>query len=285
MIESEKANFRVAKMCGWAGVSVSGFYAWRRATPSVTARVRAGLTVEVRRVFEESNGTYGYRRVHAQLAREGHGCCDKVVKSIMAAEQLVSCHPAPWRYKTEQGTGSGPVDLIGRNFTASRPGVRFVGDITQVDTWEGPAYLSTMIDLYSREVAGWAFADNYHTDLVCETVAMARRSGRVRRRAVFHSDRGSQYTSKQFTGYLRTERMRGSMGRVGTCYDNAVAESFFASLKKELVDRTAFPTREHARKAIANYIEIWYNHLRLHSALEYQTPNEVREGFHKSTAA
>ena len=272
-------------MCRWAGVSASGYYAWCRAAPTRTAQARSELCVEVRRVFDASNGTYGYRRVHAQLSREGHLCCDKLVASIMADEGLVSCHPEPWRYKTVRGPGPGPVDLIGRDFTASRPGVRFVGDITQIDTWEGPAYLSTMIDLFNREVAGWSFADNYHTDLICETVAMGRRNGRVRRRAVFHSDRGSQYTSRQFAGCLKVNRMRGSMGRVGTCYDNAVAESFFASLKKELVDRTVFPTREHARKAIANYIEIWYNQQRLHSVLEYQTPNEVREGFRKPTAA
>jgi putative transposase len=285
LIEAEKANFSVARMCFWAGVSVSGFYAWRRSGVSATAQVRVELAVGVRRVFDASNGTYGYRRVHAQLVREGHVCCDKLVAQIMAEEGLVSCHPAPWRYRTEQGDGPGPVDLIRRDFTARRPGVRFVGDITQIDTWEGPAYLSTMIDLFNREIAGWSMADNYRADLVCDTVAMARRNGRVRRRAIFHSDRGSQYTSKQFVTCLRSNRMRGSMGRVGTCYDNAVAESFFASLKKELVDRTVFPTREHARKAIANYIEIWYNRMRLHSGLDYQTPNEARERFSKSTAA
>lgn len=272
-------------MCVWAGVSVSGFYAWARSKTTATELARTALTVQVRAVFEASNGTYGYRRVHAQLVRDGHRCSDKLVESIMAAEQLVSCHPAPWRYKTEQGSGPAPVDLIQQNFTADRPGVRFVGDITQIDTWEGPAYLSTMIDLFNREIVGWAFADNYHTDLVCETIVNARRNGRVRRRGIFHSDRGSQYTSKQFRGCLKSNRMRGSMGRVGTCYDNAVAESFFASIKKELVDRTVFPTREHARKAIANYIEIWYNKQRLHSVLEYRTPIEVREGFHQSTAA
>lgn len=228
MIEAEKANFAVGRMCEWAGVSLSGFRAWRRGGPTATAATRARLSVQVRRVFEASNGTYGYRRVHAQLELDGFECCDKLVQSIMAAEQLVSCHPAPWRYKTEQGTGPGPVDLVRRDFTAARPGVRFVGDITQIDTWEGPLYLSTMIDLYNREVAGWAIADNYHTDLVCETVTMAKRNGRVRRRAIFHSDRGSQYTSKQFRTHLRQSRMRGSMGRIGTCYDNAVAEAFFA---------------------------------------------------------
>lgn len=231
-----------------------------------------------------SNSTYGYRRVHAQLAREGIVCCDSLVRDLMVVEGLVSCHPAPWRYLTAQDGTAGPEDLIGRDFTATKPGVRFVGDITQIDTWEGPVYLSTVIDLCSREVAGWAVADNYHTDLVCAAVGMAARNRRVARRAVFHSDRGSQYTSKQFKQCLKSHRMRGSMGRVGSCYDNALAESFFASLKKELVDRTVFPTRGHAEKAVANYIEVWYNQLRLHSSLGYRTPGEVRESFRKPVA-
>ena len=203
----------------------------------------------------------------------------------MARQGLVSCHPAPWRAATESDGSARPDDLIRRDFTATRPGVRLVGDITQIDTWEGPAYVSTVIDLYSKEVVGWSFADNYHTDLVVASIAMEHRNGRVRRRAVFHSDRGSQYTSTQFKKCLKAVRMRGSMGRVGSCYDNALAESFFASLKKELVDRMVFPTRAHAEKAIANYIEVWYNRQRLHSAIGYRPPSEVREAFNKPAAA
>ena len=263
---------------------MSGFYSWRRNTRSGDLAGEV-LAVEVRRVFDASNSTYGYRRVHSQLAKDGIRCCEKVIRKVMADLGLVSCHPAPWRYKTQSDGGEAPADLIRQQFSATRPGVRFVGDITQIDTWEGPAYLSTMIDLFNSEVAGWAFDDIYHTDLICATVTMAKRNGRVRRRAIFHSDRGSQYTSKQFASCLKANRMRGSMGRVGTCYDNALAESFFASLKNELVHRTAFPTREHARKAIANYIEIWYNYQRLHSAHGYCSPSEVRETYRKAAAA
>lgn len=272
-------------MCRAAQVSESGFYAWCRRVPSAAVERRGELVEDVRRVFEASNSTYGYRRVHAQLVREGIACCDSLVRDLMALEGLVSCHPAPWRYATCQDGSDGPQDLVGRDFTASQPGVRLVGDITQIDTWEGPLFLATVIDLCSREVVGWSMADNYHTDLVCAALVMARQNRRVRRRAVFHSDRGSQYTSKQFKQCLRDCRMRGSMGRVGVCYDNALAESFFASLKKELVDRTVFPTREHAEKAVANYIEIWYNRLRLHSGVGYRTPSEVRESFTKPVAA
>jgi putative transposase len=271
-------------MCFWAVVSVSGFYAWRRTRKEQADKV-AGLDSEVKRVFKHSNSTYGYRRVFEQLQIDRVTCSERDVRASMDRQRLVSCHPAPWRYKTQPGPGKAPADLVRQEFWASRPGVRFVGDITEIDTWEGPLYLSTMIDLFNAEVTGWAMADNYHTDLVCETVSMAKRNGRVRRWAVFHSDRGSQYTSRQFSAHLKSVRMRGSMGRVGTCYDNALAESFFASLKKELVHRTVFPTRNHARKAIANYIEVWYNRQRLHSSQGYRPPSEVRETFNRKTAA
>ena len=270
-------------MCCWAGVSVSGFYAWRR-TVAQAKKFDACFDVHVKRVFDASNGTYGYRRVHEQLKLDNIESTERGVQRSMARQRLKSCHPAPWRYATQQGRGKRPADLIGQNFTASRPGVRLVGDITQIDTWEGPLYLSTMIDLFNSEIVGYSFADNHHTDLICETVLMAVRNGRVRRRGVFHSDQGSEYTSKQFEKCLKANRMRGSMGRVATCYDNALAESFFASLKKELVHRTVFPTRKHAIKAIVNYIEVWYNCQRLHSAHEYRTPGEVRESFKKIAA-
>jgi putative transposase len=283
LIEAEKANFPIQRMCVWAGVSVSGFYSWRRLIVKAKAD-DVGFDVHVKRVFVASNGTYGYRRVHEQLVLDKIESTARGVQRSMARQRLKSCHPAPWRYATRQGRGKRPADLIGRNFTATRPGVRLVGDITLIDTWEGPLYLSTMIDLFNSEVVGYSFADNHHTDLICETVFMAVRNRRVRRRAVFHSDQGSEYTSKQFEKCLKTNRMRGSMGRVATCYDNALAESFFASLKKELVHRTVFPTRKHAIKAIANYIEVWYNYQRLHSAHDYRTPIEVRESFKQNAA-
>jgi putative transposase len=271
-------------MCCWADVSVSGFYSWRRHQRKQIPR-KVVIDSAVKRVFEHSNSTYGYRRIFKQLQAENVRCSERDVRSSIDRQNLVSCHPEPWRYKTQPGPGTAPADLIRQKFWASRPGIRFVGDITQIDTWEGPLYLSTMIDLFNGEVAGWAMADNYHTDLVCETISMAKRNRRIRRRAIFHSDRGSQYTSNQLRLHLETLRMRGSMGRVGTCYDNALAESFFASLKKELVNRTVFPTRNHARKAIANYIEVWYNRQRLHSSHGYRPPSEVRETFNRKTAA
>lgn len=282
MIAGEKPNgvFPVARMCQWAQVSESGFYAWVRRAPSTTAVWRANITAAVIAVFHGSNGVFGYRKVHARLVEQGHQVCDRVVRDIMAEQGLVSCHPAPWRHlTTSDGTPPAP-DLVGRDFTATRPGVRLCGDITQIDTWEGPLFLATVIDLYNREVIGWATADNHKADLVCQAIVIARQNRRVRRRAVFHSDRGAEYTSDQFRRCLRDNgRLRSSMGAVGCAYDNAVAESFFAALKKELVHRTVFPTRAKAEAAVANYIEIFYNHRRPHQAIDYQTPAGMRAAY------
>ncbi len=280
MIAVEKPNYPVRRMCAWVGVSESGFHAWARRQLSITAQRREFLTGHIVRVFEDSNGVFGYRKVHAVLADEGHEVCDRVVRQIMAVEGLVSCHPAPWRHLTKaDGTPPAP-DLIGREFTATRPGVRLVGDITQIDTWEGPVFLATVIDLYNREVVGWAMAEHHRASLVCEAIVMARRNRRIRRRAVFHSDRGAEYTSRDFRGCLKANgRIRPSMGKVGCAYDNSVAESFFASLKKELVHRTVFPTRAKAVDAVGNYIEVFYNHRRPHQSLDYQTPANRRASY------
>lgn len=282
MIASEKPNqqWPVARMCEWAGVSDGGFYAWARRTPSITAQRRAFLAGEVKRVFDESNGIFGYRKVHIRLAEEGIQVCDRLVRELMVEQGLESCHPQPWRRLTQpDGTPSAP-DLIAREFTATRPGVRLVGDITQIDTWEGPVFLATVIDLYNREIIGWAMADHHRASLVCDAIVMAKQNRRVRRRAVFHSDRGAEYTSRAFRQCLRSNgRLRSSMGQVGCAYDNAVAESFFASLKKELVHRTVFPTRARAIDAVANYIEVFYNHRRPHQSLGYQTPAARRAAY------
>lgn len=277
MIAEEKPSFSTASMCRWAGVSESGFYAWARRTPSTSTQRRAWLAGEVKRVFEASNGVFGYRKVHAQLVFEGIEVCDRLVRNLMAEQGLSSCHPKPWRHLTRSDGTAPAADLIGRDFTATKPGVRLVGDITQIDTWEGPVFLATVIDLFNREVVGWAMAEHHQAGLVCAAIVMARRNRRIRRRAVFHTDHGSEYTSKKFKQCLKANgRIRSSMGSVGCAYDNAVAESFFAALKKELVDRTQFGTRNQAELTVANYIEIFYNHQRPHQTLGYTTPARYR---------
>ena len=176
-------------------------------------------------------------------------------------------------------------DLVRRDFTASVPGTKLVGDITYVRTWEGWLYLATVIDCHSRKVIGWAMADHMRTTLIADALTMASANTVFCSGTVFHSDRGAQYTSNDFAVACKALGVAQSMGRTGICWDNALAESFFASLKNELVYRTAFPTRKKARLAIAEYIEVFYNRQRLHSALGYKTPSAVESEYHTNLIA
>ena len=236
-------------------------------------------------MFKDSNSVFGYRKIHEILRRQGVEVGLELVRELMRAQGLVSCHPSPWRITTIQGADPCPADLLKRDFTAPAPGQRFVGDITYISTWEGWLYLSTVIDLCTREVVGWAMADHMRTSLVTDSIAMAHRNRDITIGAIFHSDRGCQYTSSEFATYLESCGMVGSMGRTGVCWDNALAESFFASLKKECVHRTVFSTRKKARDTVADYIEIFYNTQRLHAGIGYQTPLEVFESYQTQEAA
>jgi putative transposase len=228
-------------------------------------------------IFELSDETYGHRRVHAALRRSGHACSPELVRALMRELGLVPCQPRPWRHSlTEADPAAGPIpDLVGRDFTASAPGEKMVGDITYLPSWQGWTFLATVIDCYTRQVIGWAMDDNYKTPLISAAVGMAVRNHEIKDGAIFHSDRGSNYTSEEFGRVLRDFGIRQSAGRTGICYDNAMAESFFAALKNERVHRTQYPTREHAMNDVARYIELRYNSQRLHSGLGYKTPNEV----------
>lgn len=276
-IASEEGNYPLTKMCTWAKVSRSGFYDWAGRAPSARARRRAELAALVRYSFERSDGTYGYRRVHAELTRWGHQVDDETVRSIMRDEGLVACQPRPFRpVTTVAGDAADTPDLVNRDFTATKPGTKLVGDLTYIPTWEGWVYLATVLDCFSKKVVGYAMAEHMRTDLVTDALSMAARNGHIHKDVtIFHSDRGSQYTSQDFADYTTKLGIRRSVGRTGICYDNAWAESFNGTLKNERVNRTAYPTREQARFDITRYIELFYNQNRLHSALGYCTPNEV----------
>lgn len=283
-IDGKKAEYPIVKMCLWMRVSKSGFYEWHGRPLSATAERRVELGEQIKRIFEESRQTYGYRRVHEKLSQEGVQAGEELVRHIMRDLGLEPCQPRPWRITTLSDGTAPPADQLERDFTAELPGTRFVGDITYIRTWAGWLYLATVIDLCTKEVVGWSMADHMRASLPCDALSMAVRNGRVQRGAIFHSDRGSQYTSDELAGHLSFFGMTGSMGRTGVCWDNALAESFFGVLKNELVYRTAFPTRRHARNAIAEYIEVFYNRQRLHSGIGYRTPAEVREAFESEAA-
>lgn len=266
----------IALMCRWLGVSKSGFYEWRSRPESATAKRRRELRLLVTKAFEDSDGTYGYRRVWSQLARWGVRAGAELVRALMRELGLVPCQPRPWRPSTTQQGPAGPIpDLLGRDFGAAVPGAKMVGDITYIPTWEGWEYLATVIDCASRKVIGWAMDGNYKTPLITSAIEMAARNLDLPADAIFHSDRGSNYTSGEFAAVLERLGIRQSVGRTGICFDNSLAESFNAALKVERVHRTVYPTRKKAKEDIARYIELRYNQVRLHSALGYRTPQEV----------
>ncbi len=281
LTETGEQKYTMVQMCAWLEVSTSGYYEWRDRPDSDTTRRRQFLAVLVNKAFEDSEETYGHRRVHAQLLRWGQRCSPELVRCLMRELGLVPCQPRPWRHcLTEADSAAGPIpDLVHRDFTAEAPGQKMVGDITYIPTWEGWLFLATVIDWHTKQVVGWAMDDHYKTPLISAAITMAARNHALEPGAIFHSDRGSNYTSAEFAAVLASLGLRQSVGRTGTCFDNAMAESFFGALKNELVNRTVYPTREHARRDIARYIEVRYNTQRLHSGLGYKTPREVHNEY------
>ena len=276
-------RYTVRAMCRWLAVSVSGFYEWRGRPASATARRRERLKMLIIQAFADSEGRYGYRRVHAQLARWGVVCSAELVRVLMRELDLVPCQPRRSRKgTTRQAARSAPIpDLVGRDFSAQVPGAKLIGDITYVRTWQGWLYLATVIDCFSKKIVGWAMADNYRTGLIQDAIGMAARNLNLPEGAIFHSDRGSNYTSDEFARTLKALGISQSVGRTGICYDNAMAESVNGAIKVELVNRTQYPTHTAAYRAIARYIELFYNTRRLHSGLGYRTPQEVLDEYRR----
>ena len=238
MIDAEKAHYKIAWMCQLLGVPRSSFYAWRNRAETATAARRRELAGLVTAAFDRGRGAYGCRRVAAQLNRDGHPCSVGLVADLMREHGLRACQPRAFKRTTVPGEE--PVtspDLIGRDFTAEVPGTRLVGDITYLKTGEGWLYLATVIDLATRMVTGWQLADHMRTSLVTDALQMAVTGGHVQPGAIFHSDRGTQYTSAELARFCQARTIRTSVGRTGICYDNAAAESFFAALKNEMYYR------------------------------------------------
>lgn len=285
MIQAEKDNYTVNRMCALLVVPRSSYYEWCCRVESTTAVRRRELGVEVVRVFQDSRGTYGCRRVAAQLNREGMECGVGLVADLMRELGLEACQPRAYKRTTLPGGSELSPDRIGRDFTAEAPGQRFVGDITYLRTGQGWLYLATVLDLCTRMVVGWQLADHMRTSLITDALAMAVKHGHVNAGAVFHSDRGCQYTSAEFTRFCRANRVYTSLGETGVCWDNAAAESFFATMKNEMYYRETFHTRDRARFAVAEYIEIFYNRKRIHSTLGYQTPSEVLKSHQTAATA
>jgi putative transposase len=286
LIDAEKANYPITFMCGLLGMARSSFYAWRNQVETATAARRRALAALVERIFIESRQTYGCRRVAAALNREGHPASVGLVADLMRELGLRACQPRAYKRTTVPGEPSmGSPDRIERDFTAAGPGQRLVGDITYLKTGEGWLYLATVIDLATRMVVGWQLAEHLRTSLVTDALAMAVAGGHAPPGSIFHSDRGCQYTSVEFRRFCADNSLSTSVGRTGVCWDNAAAESFFATLKNEMYHRQRFGTRAKARFAVAEYIEIFYNRRRLHSHLGYRTPAEALADHQAQAAA
>jgi transposase InsO family protein len=282
-IEAEKAaGHGVARACRLLEVSRAAYYQRRTGAPSPRAAADAAITARITSIHKESKGTYGSPRVHQTLRRDGAGCGKRRVARLMRAAGLEGRRKKRWRTTTIAGPAAERArDLIGRDFTP-RPGTdqRYAGDITYIMTWEGWAYLATVIDLSSRRVVGWALADHMRTELVEDALSMAFTTRRPADGLIFHSDRGCQYTSKDYAALASANGVILSVSRKGECWDNAVAESFFATIKRELINDRAWPTRTGLHRAVFDYIEGWYNTRRLHSALGYLSPAEYESIHH-----
>ena len=278
-VAAERANHAVATLCRIVGASVSGFYAWLRAIPATRARVEAEaeLRGHVGRIFAARRRAYGSRRVHAELRREGRRHSRRRVERLMREMGLQARRGRRRPPRTTDSRHDLPVapNLLDRNFAVERPDTVWLADISYLPTDEGWVYLAAIEDLATREIVGWSMADHLRAGLCVDALVMALQRRRPPRGLIHHSDRGVQYAAEPYRQVLGRHGIKQSMSRRGNCLDNAPMESFFASLKKEHVHHARFHTRAEARAAVFEYVEIFYNRQRLHSALGYRTPAEA----------
>jgi len=283
-IDAEKANYPVALMCRFLAVSRAGYYEWKGREPTARGREDEVLKVKIAAIHKRSRGTYGSPRIQVELGEEGHRVGRKRVARLMTEQGLSGCRPRPYKVTTNSDhTDPVAANLVDRDFAPAGPDQVWAGDITYIRTWQGWLYLAVVIDLWSRRVVGWSIADHMRTELVLNALDMAV-GQRCPEGVVHHSDRGSQYTSKAQRAALKQHGMVASMSRKGDCWDNAVVESFFATLKTELVYRRPWPCQKEARTAIHDYIGWFYNGSRRHSFLGNQSPVEYERMFNDDAA-
>jgi len=267
-----RAEHGIATMCRVLGVSPSGYYAWRQRDPSPRAVADEGLRLRIKKLHKASRGTYGAPRIHADLQAEGRAVGRKRVARLMRAEGLQGVSRRRGTYTTvRDDKRRGEPDLVERDFSAAGPDELYVSDITYIPTWSGFLYLAIVLDVFNRRVVGWAMARHLRTELVLSALEMAlwqRRPDGV----IHHSDQGCQYTSLSFGQRCREANVRPSMGSVGDCFDNAMAESFFATLECELLDQRRFRDPSEARREVFEFIEGWYNPHRRHSGIGHMSP-------------
>ena len=283
VIEQHRGRYRLAGLCRALQVSVSGYYAWRKRPVSEREQANQRLVEQIKLIHQASYGSYGSPRIHAELVDQGQSCSRKRVARLMRLHRLRAKQGRRRRVTTVKRVGD-PVapNLLDRQFTATAPNQKWLADITYIPTQEGDLYLATVLDLYARKIVGWAMEATLKTELVQQALQMAFRQRRPAAELLHHSDQGCQYTSELYRALLKSHKCQVSMSRVGNCYDNAPMESFFGTLKSELVYHRQYRTRAEAKQDIFAYIEGFYNRRRRHSALGYQSPEQFEKFYHLS---
>jgi len=273
-MRAEQARYPVSLMCKEFEVSRSGFYAWlKRGGSTKRAEAEAALVVEITKLHEASRRTYGSPRIHADLVAAGHHTGRKLVARLMAKNGIVGCPKRRRRNTTDSNHKEPPApNLLNRNFKPDAPNKVWVTDITYIRTSRGWTYLSVIQDLFNHEIVGWSYADHMRTEMVLESLYMAMRRRNPPRGLILHSDRGSQFASREFRKVLEAFGIQQSMSRKGDCWDNACAESIFSTIKRELVYQNHWANLEAARPDLYEYIEVFYNRKRRHSSNGYLSP-------------
>jgi putative transposase len=279
-IKANLSSFSIRAVCRALGVSVSGYYAWLKRPESQRAKRRVELAEKIKVVHEENDRVYGSPRVYKALKAEGEVVCENTVASVMQEHRIRPKTTRKFIPCTTDSNHQQPVaeNRLDRQFKAELPNQKWAVDITYIPTDEGWLYLAGVLDLCSRKIVGWSMADHMKTELVSDALTMAITRRGPHPGLLHHSDRGVQYASDAYQHLLQVHGMESSMSRKGNCWDNACAESFWATLKKERVNHERYTTREQARQSIFEYIEVFYNRRRLHSSLGYMSPEAFEAG-------
>ena len=273
-IAAHRTEFKVRLMCGVLEVSRSGYYAWLKRPLSPQKMANQSLTQQIKQIHQHSRQTYGSPRIQAELRAQGFKCGRNRVARLMRQAQVWAKQKRKFKVTTTDSAHTYPVapNLLNQNFTTSQSNEKWLADITYIPTAEGWLYLAAVLDLYSRRIVGWAMSDSLERPLVITALQMAVQRRQPAPGLLHHSDRGSQYASDDYQAWLTHYQICGSMSRTGNCYDNAPMESFFGSLKTELVHHCHYLSKAEAKTSIFEYIELFYNRFRRHSALLFQSP-------------
>ena len=276
-IEDRRGDYPVRILCEVLDVSPAGYYAWRSRPESRRSVANRELVADIKRVHRDACGRYGSPRIHVELKAQGRGVSRGRIERLMRQHGIRAIMARPRRMRTTDSRHGLPIapNLLDRNFTATAPNRIWLADITYIETDQGWLYLATVLDLYSRRIVGWAMADHLRTDLPLAALKMAISAKRPAAGLIHHSDRGVQYASAEYRKVMQSAGLRVSMSRKGNCYDNAPMESFFHTLKTELVHHRQYATRQEATRDIFAYIEGFYNRTRRHSAIGYLSPIEM----------